>query len=106
MIVGEVFDVAVDIRKGSPTFGRWVGEILSEENKRQLWVPPGFAHGFLTLSQTADFIYKTTSVYNPTSERCIRWCDPDININWPLAQSIFVSEKDKKGNLFRDAQLF
>ena len=106
VVAGEVFDIAVDIRKGSPTFGRWVGEILSEENKRQLWVPPGFAHGFLTLSQTADFIYKTTSVYNPTSERCIRWCDPDININWPLAQSIFVSEKDKKGNLFRDAQLF
>lgn len=105
VIAGEVFDVAVDIRPRSPTFGYWVGEILSEKNKRQLWVPPGFAHGFLTLSQTADFLYKTTSFYHPQSEQCIRWCDPDINIKWPLVHSISMSEKDKKGTLLRDATI-
>ena len=78
---GEVFDVAVDIRKGSPTFGQWVGEILSESNKRQLWIPPGFAHGFVTLSDSADFLYKTSDFYTPTAERCIMWNDPQIGID-------------------------
>ncbi|NJD23996.1 MAG: dTDP-4-dehydrorhamnose 3,5-epimerase [Betaproteobacteria bacterium] len=84
VVQGEVFDVAVDIRKGSKTFGQWVGEILSAENKKQFWVPPGFAHGFLTLSETAEFLYKTTDYYSPEHERCIRWDDPEIAIKWPL----------------------
>ena len=83
VVQGEVFDVAVDIRAGSPTFGRWVGEVLSEQNKRQLWIPPGFAHGFVTLSETADFLYKTTDFYAPQAERCIAWNDPAIGIHWP-----------------------
>lgn len=82
---GAVFDVAVDIRRSSPTFGKWVGVELSEENHRQLWVPPGFAHGFVVISETADFLYKTTDYYAPVHERCIAWNDPDIGIEWPLA---------------------
>ena len=93
---GEVFDVAVDIRKDSPTFGKWVGEKLSAENKKQLWVPEGFAHGFLTLSETAEFLYKTTEYYFPSVERCIRFDNLEINIKWP--QSIRnCSQKDLNG---------
>ena len=103
---GEVFDVAVDIRKGSPTFGQWVGEILSESNKRQLWIPPGFAHGFVTLSDSADFLYKTSDFYTPTAERCIMWNDPQIGIDWPLIVAPQVSAKDAQGLPFAQADLF
>jgi dTDP-4-dehydrorhamnose 3,5-epimerase len=103
---GEVFDVAVDIRKGSPTFGQWVGEILSESNKRQLWIPPGFAHGFVTLSDSADFLYKTSDFYTPTAERCIMWNDPQIGIDWPLTVAPQVSAKDAQGLPFTQADLF
>lgn len=103
---GEVFDVAVDIRKGSPTFGQWVGEILSESNKRQLWIPPGFAHGFVTLSDSADFLYKTSDFYTPTAERCIMWNDPQIGIDWPLTVAPQVSAKDAQGLPFAQADLF
>lgn len=84
VVQGEVFDVAVDIRKGSPTYGQWVGEVLSAENKKQLWIPPGFAHGFLTLSDTAEFLYKTTDYWSPEHERAILWNDATLNIDWPL----------------------
>jgi dTDP-4-dehydrorhamnose 3,5-epimerase len=97
VVQGEVFDVAVDIRAGSPTFGRWVGEVLSEQNKRQLWIPPGFAHGFVTLSETADFLYKTTDFYAPQAERCIAWNDPAIGIRWPYEGQPQVSAKDALG---------
>lgn len=95
---GEVFDAAVDIRKGSKTYGQWVGLILSAENKKQLWIPPGFAHGFLTLSETAEFLYKTTEYYSPEHERCIMWNDTDIAIEWPLQDLPLVSGKDTKGS--------
>lgn len=95
--VGEVFDVAVDIRRGSPTFGRWVGEYLSAENKRMLWIPPGFAHGFYVTSDVAEFQYKCTDYYAPECERCIRWDDPQLAIAWPLAGEPLVSAKDKRG---------
>lgn len=91
---GEVFDVAVDIRRDSPTFGKWFGAILSEENKRQLWIPPGLAHGFLVLSESADFLYKTTEYYAPQHERAILWNDPDLAIAWPLAGAPLLSAKD------------
>ena len=91
---GEVFDVAVDIRRDSPTFGKWVGEILSEENKRQMWIPPGLAHGFLVLSESADFLYKPTEYYAPQHERAILWNDPDLAIAWPLAGEPLLSSKD------------
>lgn len=94
VVAGEVFDVAVDIRAGSPTFGRWVGETLSGENHHQLWIPPGFAHGFMVLSERAEFLYKTTDYYSPTHERSIVWNDPDIGIDWPLAEPPIVSAKD------------
>ncbi|HFK4480620.1 TPA: dTDP-4-dehydrorhamnose 3,5-epimerase [Citrobacter sedlakii] len=94
-IVGEVFDVAVDIRKDSQTFGHWVGVNLSANNKRQLWIPPGFAHGFLTLSEVAEFVYKTTNYYSPKHERSIAWNDESINISWPKLEDYFLSEKDK-----------
>ena len=96
---GEVFDVAVDIRPGSATFGKWVGEVLSAENKRQLWIPPGFAHGFLTLSESAEFLYKTTDYYSPEHERCIRWDDSEIDIEWPSDQLPLLSAKDQQGLL-------
>jgi dTDP-4-dehydrorhamnose 3,5-epimerase len=106
VVQGEVFDVAVDIRKSSPTFGRWAGEILSADNKRQLWIPPGFAHGFLTLSDTAEFLYKTTDYYAPECERCIRWDDPSLGIEWPVQAAPLVSAKDATGNAFANTPLF
>ncbi|MBL0352625.1 MAG: dTDP-4-dehydrorhamnose 3,5-epimerase [Candidatus Dechloromonas phosphoritropha] len=97
VVQGAVFDVAVDIRKDSPTFGQWVGETLSAENKKQVWIPPGFAHGFLTLTDSAEFLYKTTDYYSPDHERCIAWDDPKIGINWPLTATAFIiSEKDRR----------
>ena len=106
VIAGCVFDVAVDLRKSSATFGRWFGVELSGENHRQLWVPPGFAHGFLVLSEQADFLYKTTDYYAPEHERCIRWDDPGIGINWPENHVPLLSAKDEQGLSFRDAEVF
>lgn len=105
VVQGEVFDVAVDIRKGSPSFGRWVGEILSAENRRQLWIPPGFAHGFLTLSESAEFLYKTTDTYSPAHERSILWNDPELGIEWPLDGPPIVSAKDATGTRLAEAEL-
>ena len=102
-VQGEVFDVAVDIRKGSPTFGKWVGEILSAENKRQLWIPAGLAHGFLVLSETAEFLYKTTDYYAPAHERCIVWNDPTLAIAWPELSQPMLSGKDAQGMRFSEA---
>ena len=107
---GAVFDVAVDVRRSSPTFGRWVGVELSEENHRQLWVPAGMAHGFLVLSETADFMYKTTDYYAPEHERSIAWNDPSIGIEWPLAahgiDAPQLSEKDRVGQLLAQSEVF
>lgn len=104
---GAVFDVAVDIRRSSPHFGRWVGYELSAENHRMLWIPPGFAHGFLVLSETADFLYKCTSLYDPPSDRGIRWDDPAIGIAWPDAGARpLLSAKDAEARLLADAELF
>ena len=104
VVSGEVFDVAVDIRKNSSTFGKWIGMILSESNKRMLWVPKGFAHGFLVLSEQADFLYKTSDFYDPASERSIIWNDPDLAIDWPLdGLSPILSGKDQKGSLLKNA---
>lgn len=101
---GEVFDVAVDIRKGSSTYGQWVGEILSAENKKQLWIPAGLAHGFVVLSETAEFLYKTTDYYAPQHERCIAWNDPDLAIAWPIEGQPLLSAKDAAGIAFRQAE--
>jgi len=106
VVAGEVFDVAVDIRKTSPTFGKWVGAHLSADNKRQLWVPPGFAHGFVVLSEAAEFLYKTTDFYAPEHERCIAWDDPDIGIVWPLTGEPLLSVKDSQGVALHKAELF
>jgi dTDP-4-dehydrorhamnose 3,5-epimerase len=106
VVQGEVFDVAVDIRKSSPTFGKWVGDILSAENKKQLWIPPGFAHGFLTLSETAEFLYKTTDYYSPEYECCIRWDESMIAITWPLQATPRVSDKDASGAPLANAELY
>ena len=103
VVQGEVFDVAVDIRKGSKTYGQWVGEILSAENKKQFWVPPGFAHGFLTLSDTAEFLYKTTDYYAPEHERAILWNDETLSIDWPLSVPPALSAKDMRGIAFADS---
>ena len=103
---GEVFDVAVDIRKSSATFGHYVGVHLSGENKRQLWVPPGFAHGFVVLTETAEFLYKTTDFYAPQFERSILWDDPDIAIKWPIDGEPLLSAKDKVGAKLKDAEIF
>lgn len=101
VVAGEVFDVAVDIRRDSPTYGRWVGEILSGDNKRQLWVPPGLAHGFLVLSESAEFLYKTTDYYAPAHERCIVWNDPTLAIAWPtISMAPQLSAKDAAGAPF------
>ncbi|NUD86487.1 dTDP-4-dehydrorhamnose 3,5-epimerase [Escherichia coli] len=105
-IEGEVFDVAVDIRKDSPTFGKWVGIILSEDNKKQLWIPEGFAHGFLTISEKAQFVYKTTNYYCPTSERSIIWNDSDIGIKWPLVDNIQLSQKDACAVTLKKADIY
>ncbi len=106
VVRGAVFDVAVDIRKSSPTFGAWVGVELTEDNHRQIWVPPGLAHGFLVLSETADFLYKTTAYYAPEHERCIAWDDPVVGIKWPLEGAApLVSAKDAAGQSFRDAEI-
>lgn len=106
VVKGEVFDVAVDIRKSSPTYGLWVAETLSAENKKQLWIPEGFAHGFLTLSETAEFLYKTTAFYAPAFERCIIWEDPDIDIDWSKELSPQVSIKDQDGDTLARAEVF
>jgi dTDP-4-dehydrorhamnose 3,5-epimerase len=106
VISGAVFDVAVDLRRSSATFGRWVGVELSAENFRQLWVPPGFAHGFLVLSETADFLYKTTDYYAPQHERCIAWDDPQIGIAWPAGVTPQLSAKDRAGAALGDAEVF
>ncbi len=104
---GSVFDVAVDIRKSSPTFGKWVGVELSDDNHRQMWVPPGFAHGFVVLSDSADFLYKTSDYYAPQHEHCIRWDDPSLGIEWPFGDIVpQVSAKDAAGKAFADAQYF
>ena len=100
VIHGEVFDVAVDIRKGSATYGQWIGEVLSAENKLQIWIPPGFAHGFLTLSETAGFLYKTTDYYYPENERCILWNDKDLQVDWPLVELPKLSAKDITASSF------
>jgi dTDP-4-dehydrorhamnose 3,5-epimerase len=105
VVQGEVFDVAVDLRKNSKTFGQWAGLILSAENKRQLWIPPGFAHGFLTLTDSAEFLYKTTDYYSPDHERCIAWDDPEIGITWPLTdEKPVLSDKDKMGMTLQAAR--
>ena len=110
---GAVFDVAVDIRKSSPTFGQWVGEVLSAENQSQMWIPPGFAHGFLTLSESAEFLYKTTDFYEPSSEAAIAWNDPDLSIEWPLEDlkatglhQPLLSGKDQQAPPFQKAAFF
>ncbi|MBA6109347.1 dTDP-4-dehydrorhamnose 3,5-epimerase [Pseudomonas shirazica] len=106
VVQGEVFDVAVDIRRGSPTFGKWVGALLSSQNRKQLWIPPGFAHGFVTLSETAEFVYKTTDFYSAQSERCIAWDDPQIAIEWPIDFEPRLSPKDQLGKALGQADLF
>ena len=107
VVAGEVFDVAVDIRRKSPTFGRWVGQLLSSENKRQLWIPPGFAHGFVVLSESAEFLYKTTDYWAPEHERCILWNDSTLGIDWPTMDSApLLSKKDAVGASFADAEVF
>lgn len=106
VVQGEVFDVAVDIRKSSPTFGQWVGVVLSETNSRQLWIPEGFAHGFLTLSETAEFLYKTTNYYSPKDEGAIVWNDSDLAIAWPEVGEVLVSGKDQVAPAFKDAIYF
>ncbi|WP_248732422.1 dTDP-4-dehydrorhamnose 3,5-epimerase [Pseudomonas sp. MWU13-2517] len=106
VIAGEVLDVAVDIRRSSPHFGKWTSVRLSAENNRQLWVPPGFAHGFVVLSDHAEFLYKTTDYYTPSAERCIRWDDADLNIDWQLSASPTLSAKDQNGKSLKEADLF
>ena len=106
VVVGEVFDAAVDLRRSSPTFGQWVGAILSAENKRQLWVPEGFGHGFVVLSEAAEFLYRTTDYWAPEHERCIIWNDRDIGIDWPIAGSPILSGKDAEGVRFREAEVY
>tara|TARA_B100000614_G_scaffold261658_1_gene291909 strand:- start:832 stop:1359 length:528 start_codon:yes stop_codon:yes gene_type:complete len=106
VIHGKVFDVAVDLRKSSPTFGQWVGKTLSSENKEMFWVPPGFAHGFCVLSDTAEFVYKCTDYYAPEHERCIIWNDPQIGIDWPLDGEPVLSDKDRSGMLLAEAEVF
>ena len=106
VVSGEVFDVAVDIRKSSPNFGKWEGIILSAENKRQLWIPPGFAHGFVVLSEQAEFLYKTTDYWAPEYERCLAWNDPEIGIDWPISEAPLLSAKDQVGKSLSEAEVF
>ncbi|MFS1161228.1 dTDP-4-dehydrorhamnose 3,5-epimerase [Aeromonas salmonicida] len=103
-VVGEIFDVAVDVRKDSPDFGKWVGVYLSAENKRQLWIPEGFAHGFYVLSECAEVLYKSTSYYFPAHERTIKWSDPDLNIAWPMEKEPLLSDKDARALSFSDVK--
>ena len=106
VVSGEVYDVAIDIRKSSPTFGKWVAQILSAENKKMMWVPEGFAHGFLVISDAAEFLYKTTDYYAPQYERCIAWNDPAIGIDWPLDNEPLVSAKDAVGLGLGQAEVY
>lgn len=106
VVVGEVFDVCVDLRKSSPSFGKWVGVTLSAENKRQIWVPEGFAHGFVVLSDFAESLYKTTDYWAPEHERCLLWNDPGIDIDWPIDNSPLLAVKDKNGKRLVDAEVF
>lgn len=106
VVQGEVFDVAVDLRKNSSTFGQWVGEVLSAENKRQLWIPEGFGHGFVVLSESAEFLYKTTDYYAPDHERCILWNDAALQIQWPQSIRPILSAKDGQGKAFAEAEIF
>jgi dTDP-4-dehydrorhamnose 3,5-epimerase len=106
VVAGEVFDVAVDLRKRSPDFGKWVGVTLSAENKRMVWIPEGFAHGFLVLSKSADFLYKTTDYYAPEQERTVLWNDPEIAVQWPVSDPPCLSEKDRQGVSLRDAPAY
>jgi dTDP-4-dehydrorhamnose 3,5-epimerase len=108
VITGSVFDVAVDLRKYSTTFGQWVGEVLSAENRHQLWIPPGFAHGFLVLSETAEFLYKTTDYFDPKSEASLLWSDPTVGINWPIPpdKEVLLNNKDAIGLLWDQAPKF
>lgn len=106
VVVGEIFDVALDIRKSSPTFGKWVGYHLSADNKKQLWVPPGFAHGFLVVSDYAEVLYKATDYYAPKYERSIAWNDPDLNILWPLSGEPILSKKDQFGVSLKEAEVY
>jgi dTDP-4-dehydrorhamnose 3,5-epimerase len=106
VVAGEVFDVAVDLRRSSPRYGRWMGQRLSADNKRMLWIPPGFAHGFLALSEFAEVLYKTTDYYAPEHERCVMWNDPDIGVDWPLTGVPLVSEKDSCGVALKLAETF
>ena len=107
VVRGAVWDVAVDIRKNSPTFGQWVGETLTEDNHKQFWIPPGFAHAFVVLSDSADFLYKTTNYYAPQSDRGLLWNDPQIGIQWPdLGMEFLLSEKDQKQPLLQNAEVF
>jgi len=106
VVAGEVFDVAVDLRKNSSTFGQWVGATLSAENRRQLWIPEGFAHGFIVTSESAEFLYKTTDYWAPAHERCIAWNDPVIGIEWPIDAVPILSDKDKMGKSLMDAEVF
>jgi dTDP-4-dehydrorhamnose 3,5-epimerase len=106
VVAGEVFDVAVDLRNRSPTFGRWVGERLSAESKRMMWVPEGFAHGFLVLSESADVLYATTDYYAPENERCVIWNDPDLAIRWPFDGQPVLAAKDRAGKRLAEAELY
>lgn len=106
VVRGSVFDVAVDLRKSSPTFSQWVGVELSDENKRQLWIPPGFAHGFLVTSEFADFLYKTTDYYAPKYERSLLWCDKDIGVTWPMTNNLIISDKDSAGAPLTQCETF
>lgn len=106
VVAGEVFDVAVDMRRSSPRFGQWTGVSLSAENKRQMWIPAGFAHGFLVLSDSAEFLYKTTDYWAPEHERCLQWDDPAVAIQWPLQGTPVMSSKDQQGKSLADAEVY
>jgi dTDP-4-dehydrorhamnose 3,5-epimerase len=106
VVAGEVFDVAVDLRRSSPSFGRWVGTCLSAQNQRQLWIPEGFAHGFVVLSESAEFLYKTTDYYAPAHERSLLWNDPQLGIEWPFQEPPQLSQKDAAGKILSEAELF
>lgn len=106
VVAGSVFDVAVDLRRNSPTFGKWVGEVLSADNKKQLWIPEGFAHGFVVLSESAEFLYKTTDYWAPEFERSVLWNDTDLNISWPITTTPLLSGKDANGTTLKAAEVF